>query len=211
MEPRVIRAIIEVGQRLYEKEMVNCYEGNLSVMKDGLLYITAGKVDKAALRDEQVCVLTGEGRQVSGTGPPSSELSMHQAVYQIRGEAGAVIHAHPPFLTAYALCGMPVESRATPEFIAHFGGRIRIARYGRPGTAAVVEDALDILREDDIVLLANHGTLSYGMTLEDAFYRLEAAESIAKNLSVARRIGCEAPLPEDECDFIINLYKNRRR
>ncbi|MCL1854963.1 MAG: class II aldolase/adducin family protein [Clostridia bacterium] len=211
MDLLIVRAIMTIGRRLYEKEMVNYHEGNLSVMKDGLIYITAGKADKAALREDQVCVLDGGGRQVFGAGPPSSELMMHRKVYEARGQTGAVIHAHPPCLTAYALCGKPVESRAAPEFIAHFGGCIRVAAYGRPGTPAVVEDALNILTRDDIALLANHGALAYGATLEEAFYRLETAERVANNLSLARRLGGEAPLPEGEPGFFEEMYANRRR
>ena len=210
MNQNIIKAIVMASKWLYDKEMVNSLEGNISIKSDGLLYITPGRVNKSTLSEKQVCVIDNNDSQIFGSDAPSSELMMHQAVYEIRGGSGAVIHSHPPCLTAFALCGVPVESRATPEFIAYFGGCIKVAKYGRPGTLEVVEDALRILKEDDIVLLANHGVLSYGANIEDALNLLEAAEGIAKNLCIARMIGKDIPIPNEEFDFFLNMYTSRK-
>ena len=106
-----IEDVIRVSKRLDGKGLVNAFEGNISVLKDGLIYITPSGKSKETLTPDKICVVDEDGNQLSGVFKPSSEIKMHQAVYKMRDDIGGIVHAHPAFLTAYAMCGIPIRSR----------------------------------------------------------------------------------------------------
>jgi len=197
IDPAAINEIIESGRRMEEKGMMNSFEGNISVRKNGLIYITPTNKSKALLTPNQIAVLDGDGNQIAGDFKPSSEFLMHSGVYEIREGIGAVAHCHSPYLTAYAICQKELTSDCYPEFMMHFK-EIKVAPYGAPGTKDIYEGAKEILKNHYVVLLANHGVLAIGSTALMACNRLEAAEAAAKIMSIARSIGTPAALPEAE-------------
>lgn len=133
---------------------------------------------------------------------------MHLETYLIRDDIGGVVHCHPPFLTAHALTGKPVATRAYPEMMGNFGV-FEVAPYGRPGTEKILKGAIPILRRRDIVLLGNHGVIAVGKTITDAMNRIEAAEAIAKTLFLADALGRQQDLSESECAFFFSLSDRR--
>lgn len=196
--------VIRCAKRLDDKGMVNAYSGNISLVHEDLMYITPTGKGKDNLTEEMIAVLDASGNQVSGIFRPTSETPMHRRVYKIRENIGGVIHTHAPYLTAYALCNKAVETRAYPEMMGNFGN-FSVAPYGRPGTDEIIKGAVPILEKRDIVLLGNHGAISVGKTLEDALWKMEAAEAIAKTLFIAEHLGGQAALPDDECAFFFSL------
>jgi len=207
MDRDAILEIIRVGKKLDEKGLVNSFEGNISIKKNGLIYITPTGKDKASLTEEMVAIIDSDGNQVGGSCKPTSELPMHTDTYEIRDDIGAVVHAHPPYLTAYSLCNMPVETRAYPEMMGNFT-RFECAPYGRPGTSAILEGAIPILKYSNIVVLGNHGVLVVGKDAEEAMNRAIAAEAIAKTLFLTKQLGLPCDLPDSECDFFFSLNGN---
>lgn len=129
---------------------------------------------------------------------------MHTETYTIRKDIGAVVHAHPAYMTAYALNNKNVETRAYPEMMGNFT-RFHCAPYGRPGTNQILAGAIPILQKHDIVLLGNHGVLTVGSTITDAMNKMEAAEAITKVVFLAEQIGTVANLPDEECNFFFSL------
>lgn len=205
MDIQAIKDVIKVAKRLDEKQLVNAFEGNVSICRDGYLYITPSGKNKSFLTEEMIAVFDAQGNQVSGIFPPSSELKMHRAVYKMRGNIGGVIHAHAPCLTAYAICGKPLETKAYAEMLWDHK-RIEVCPYGRPSTDDIyagVKPILDMGR--DVLLLANHGVLSVGEDVFAAMNKLESVENAAKISIYAKMIGEPAELPEEEIDALLAM------
>jgi L-fuculose-phosphate aldolase len=200
-----VNDVLAVAKRLDEKVLANAYEGNVSLKRDGLLYITpAGKV-KGWLTEEMICVIDVQGRQVFGEFAPSSELKMHTAVYAMRGDIGGIVHAHPPYLTAYAMCGMPFVNKAHAEMLWDHKV-IEVAPYGRPGSEEIYAGIRPILEKGkDVLLLANHGALAVGKTVFDAQNKMESVENAAMITAIAKQIGPLAQLPDDEVQALLDM------
>ena len=204
IEKKYIQEVIECARRLDQKGMVNGFEGNISTRHNGLIYITPTGMSKATLTEDMIAVVDENGIQIAGSFRPTSELPMHMDAYAVRDDIVGVIHTHAPFLTAHALCNIPVETHAYPEMMGNFG-RFEVAPYGRPGTDAIFEGAVSILKKRDVCLLGNHGAISVGTSLVDAMNKMEAAESIAKTLFIARMMGKAVDLSDEECAFFFSL------
>lgn len=202
-----IQEVIDVAKRLDEKGLVNAFEGNISIKRDGYLYITPSGKSKVTLTPDKICVFDEEGNQVSGIYGPSSELKMHRAVYEMRENIGGIVHAHPAFLTAYAMCGKPLESKCHAEMIWDHKV-IEVAPYGRPGSDEIYAGVKPILDKGrDLLLLANHGVLSVGTDVFAALNKLESVENAAKILTIAKVIGDGkyADLPDEEVQVLMSL------
>jgi L-fuculose-phosphate aldolase len=171
-----------------QKNLVNTYEGNLSIKYDGKVLITPTGKSKASLTPDMIAVVDEKGNQIEGQCRYSSELRMHTAAYRLRPDANAVIHSHAPYLTCFALNNEPIETKAYPEMINLFG-KIPVVPYGTPGTEEVVAELGPHIQQSKVVLLANHGVLAVGSDLYDAFNLTQAAESIAYILTLAHNRG----------------------
>lgn len=193
----VIKEIIDVAKRMDEKTLVNTYEGNISIKKDDLIYITPTQRSKASYTDEMIAVIDEDGNQISGECKPSSEFPMHKNVYSMRNDINAIIHCHSPYLTAHALCNKPLFCRSYPEMISLLKD-VPIAPYGKPGTDEIYQGIKPLIQERNLILLANHGVLCVGPNVFTALNRLEAGEAIAKVLTIAESIGTPIDLPEYE-------------
>ena len=195
VDVKAIQEVIAVAKRLDDKGLVNAFEGNVSINRGHWIYITP----------EMICVIDEKGNQVSGIYEPSSELKMHRAVYKMRDNIGGIVHAHPVFLTAYAMCRKPLESKAHAEMIWDHK-KIEVAPYGRPGSDEIYAGVKPILDKGrDVLLLANHGVLSVGESVFAALNKLESVENAAKILTVAKLIGNTADLPDEEVQVLLNL------
>lgn len=205
VDVKAIQEVIAVAKRLDDKGLVNAFEGNVSIKRGDWLYITPSGKSKATLTPEMICVIDEKGNQVSGIYEPSSELKMHKAVYKMRDNIGGIVHAHPVFLTAYAMCGKSLESKAHAEMIWDHK-KIEVAPYGRPGSDEIYAGVKPILDKGrDVLLLANHGVLSVGESVFAALNKLESVENAAKILTVAKLIGNTADLPDEEVQVLLNL------
>ena len=210
MDRELINQVLAVAKRLDEKNLVNAFEGNISAKKDGIVYITPTGKNKAFLTEEMIAVINEKGEQIGGNCKPTSELPMHLETYGIREDIGGVVHCHPTFLTAHAICNRPVETKGYPEMMANF--RIfEVAPYGRPGTEKILKGAIPIFAHSDVVLLGNHGVLSVGRTVEDAMNKVEAAEAITKALYYANALGHPLDLSPDECKHFYDIYDSKYR
>jgi len=192
--------IVKVAHRMDEKGLVNAYEGNISVRSDGLLYITPSGQNKAWLTTEQI----------DGTLKYSSELPMHIAAYDKRkaGGIGGVIHCHATYLTAYAVCRKPLECRYYPEHVIAFD-KIPVAPYGTPGTDEIHEGIGDLFETSDIVLLANHGILAVGPTVEDALATVEAAEHSAQLYATCKMVGSPVDITGGQYETLVRMHAER--
>ena len=195
----VFAEIIDIGAKMEENKLVNSAEGNISIKRDGLLYITPSRHSKKTLTNDVIAVIDEDGNQIWGSMKPSSETPMHRAAYGIHEGTNAVIHCHAPYLTAYAICNMPLKFDCHPELICHLKD-IPCAPYGRPGTEDILNKAREALKDRYLCLLGNHGVLAVASSLEKCYHRVETAESVARLMTLVKQIGTPVPLPESELE-----------
>ncbi len=205
MDKKAIQELLTVCQRLDSRGLVNAFEGNVSIRRDGLIYITPTSTNKAFLNEDLICVLDEKThKQVAGLKPPSSEMLLHTRAYETRPDAYGVVHCHPTMLTAYSLCRKPIVSRAYPEMIGNFK-IIPCAPYGRPGTTAIFDVAEEYVKKHDVILLGNHGILAVGDDVMAAMNKVEAAEAIAHVLYYAENMKSPiVDLDDDEVQMFLD-------
>jgi L-fuculose-phosphate aldolase len=190
--------IVEVGRRLYARGYVASNDGNISVRLDEQRLLTTPKsVSKGFMAPEMMCVVDLDGRKLAGERDPSSELKMHLEVYRNRPDVKAVVHAHPPLATGFAVAGVALDRAVLPEVITTLGS-IPIAAYSTPSTQELPDAVRQYIKAHDGLLLANHGALTVGHELFAAYYKMETIEHFATISLVARLLGGERLLSQDE-------------
>ena len=194
-----IRAdMVEVGRRLYARGYVASNDGNISVrLGDGRFITTPTGVSKGFMTPDMMVVVDDTGKKVSGDREASSELPMHLEVYRNRPDVQAVVHAHPPLATGFAVAGIPLTRAVLAEVVTTLGS-IPIAEYGTPSTKELPDAIRKYIKAHDGMLLANHGAVTCGRDVMNAYYKMETIEHFAKISLVARMLGRENLLSRDE-------------
>jgi L-fuculose-phosphate aldolase len=204
-EDQIRRDIVEVGRRLWEREYVASNDGNISVRLDDRRLITTPKnVSKGFMTTDMMVVVDLGGRKISGEREASSELKMHLQVYRDRPDVRAVVHAHPPTATGFAVAGIPLDRAVLAEVVTTLGS-IPIAEYATPSTDELPAACSKYLKAHDGLLLANHGALALGPDLFTAYYRMETIEHFAKISLVTRMLGREHLLSREEVQRLQGL------
>jgi L-fuculose-phosphate aldolase len=195
----VMEEILEVGKRLYNKGFVASNDGNISVrLGDGRIMITATGVCKGDLTADDILITDEEGNLLMGDKKPTSEIKMHLAVYKKRSDVNAIVHAHPPKTTAFAVAGLNLDKLTLPEVVFSLGS-ISFAEYGTPSTQQLPDEISKVITNSDAVILANHGALTVGANVMDAYFKMETLEHFAGITIYARQLGGERELsPEQE-------------
>ncbi len=197
-DERIRADIVEVGRRLYERGFVASNDGNISVRLDDARLITTPKsVSKGFMTPDMMVVVDYDGKKVSGDRDPSSELPMHLEIYRNRPDVNAVVHAHPPTATGFAVAGIPLTRAVLAEVVTTLGS-IPIAEYGTPSTAELPEAVRKYIKAHDGMLLANHGAVTCGASVMNAHFKMETIEHFAKISLVARLLGREHLLSREE-------------
>lgn len=202
MNPR--RTLIELGRRLWERRLVSGTDGNLSLrLGDNRILATASGVPKGHLGDEDLVELSLDGKvRGRGRAKPSSEIKMHLMAYRVRPDIAAVLHAHPPHATAFAAAGIGITACVLPEIIVSLGS-VPLVPYATPSTVEVPEAVARFLPGADALLLENHGALTLGRDLFEAYYRMESIDQAAQILINARLLGGPSPLSNAEVDKLM--------
>jgi L-fuculose-phosphate aldolase len=197
--------IVEVGRRMYARGYTASNDGNISVRLGGdRLLMTPKSVCKGFMTPEMMCVTDLDGRKLQGDRDPSSEMLMHLEVYRHRPDVQAVVHAHPPTATGFAVAGIPLDRAVLAEVLTTLGS-IPIAAYATPSTKELPEAVRKYIKAHDGMLLANHGALTVGGDLYGAYYKMETIEHFAKISLVARLLGRENLLSRDEVNRLQGL------
>jgi L-fuculose-phosphate aldolase len=182
--------------------------GNLSVRLDEhRLLVTPTGMSKYLLTAADMVIVDLHGRLLDGTRKVTSEISMHLAVYQNREEVRAVIHSHPPIATAFACAGRALDEMLCQEAVMTLGV-VPLAEYATTGTDEVAASLAPFIPEHDAILMANHGVVSYGRSLLDAFLKMETVEHLAHVELVANQLGSARPLRTDQVE---QLYLAKAR
>lgn len=188
-----------VGKLLYDRGYVAANDGNLSMKTapDRLL-VTPSGVSKGRLTPDMLLVTDLEGNVLEGNRHPSSETKMHLAVYRGRPDVGAVVHAHPPVSTAFAVCRRGMETPYLSELVTGLVAVPCTPSFAMLSTDEVPRSVEPYLADHCAVLLANHGALTWGEDLWEAFDRMETVEHTAKILLNAQMLGDPVALTQEE-------------
>ena len=198
-------AIVEVGRRLYARGYTASNDGNISVRLDrDRLLMTPKSVCKGFMSPDMMCITDLDGKKLAGERDPSSEMQMHLEVYRQRPDANAVVHAHPPIATGFAVAGIPLDRAVLAEVVTTLGS-VPIAEYATPSTKELPAAVRKYVKAHDGMLLANHGALTLGTDLFGAYYKMETIEHFAKISLVARLLGGERLLSRQEVDRLQGL------
>ena len=174
-------------------------DGNISVkVGEDRLLITPSGVSKGRMTPEMLLVTDLDGNVLEGDRHPSSEGKMHLEVYRGRPDVNAVVHAHPPVATAFAVCRRGLETPYLSELVAGLGQVPCTTSFAMLSTEEVPESVRPYLEDHNALLLANHGALAWGGDLWEAFDRLETVEHTAKIVLNAQLLGGGVPLTEEE-------------
>jgi len=184
--------IVEIGRRLYAKGLVAGNEGNVSARDGDRLYVTPGGACKGFLAQGDVVTTDLQGHPERG-GHATSEILMHVAVYRRRPDVRAVVHAHPPVATGFAVAAIALDRPVLAEPVVTLGP-VPVVPFGTPSTADLAERVADAIPSAHALLLANHGALTVGETLWRAWERMETLEQYARIALVARLLGASNEL-----------------
>jgi len=200
--------IVEFGRKMYNRNLVCGSSGNLSMRLDNNnILITGTDTHLGDLNSNDLVVIDPAGNIVSGIKKPSSEYRMHLLFYSLRHEINACCHAHPPYITAFAATGKKLSGGILPEIVLAVGP-IAHTDYAAPGTKAVPESMKPFASQHNAFILANHGGMTIGRTLDEAFNRMETVEHYAHIIYIAAQLGEPMPLTNDELRRLEKI-KNR--
>lgn len=183
--------ILQAMERIYRYRMTTTSGGNLSIREpNGDVWITPARVDKGSLTRADIVLVRADGT-LEGRHPPSSELPLHRAIYQARPGIHGIVHAHPVALVAFSLVHQVPNTRLFHQ-AWHVCGEPGFAPYALPGTAALGASVAGAFAKDhDCVILENHGVVTAGENLQQAFRRFETFEFTGKTIIKARLLGRE--------------------
>lgn len=200
--------LLEMSRRAYGQALFAGTSGNLSIYdrESGLMLITPSSVPYETMEKDDLVLMKLDGEVVEGTNRPSSEWRMHAVIYQEKEVVSAILHTHSPYATSFA-----VNKQEIPviliEMVPFLGGSVPVAEFALPGTESVGEEAVKALAGRNACLMANHGVLAVGTTLEQAHIRAVYVEDAAKIYSLALSNGETYEVPEKFVQIMLNRNK----
>ncbi|MFC4698465.1 class II aldolase/adducin family protein [Enterococcus aquimarinus] len=214
MNEQLIREkICDVCNKMWQLGWVAANDGNVSVKLDKNTFLcTPTGVSKSFITPDKLIKIDQNANIIEAQGDyrPSSEIKMHLRVYQERPDVGAVVHAHPPVATGFALAHVPLDSYSLIENAIVIGS-VPITPFGVPSTNEVPEAIAPYLAEHDVLLLEYHGALAVGSDIITAFYRMESLELVAKTTFYARMLlggKQEEEIPREKLETLFEMRKN---
>jgi L-fuculose-phosphate aldolase len=195
-------AMVQVCHALAARQLIAGQDGNVSarIGPDRLLVTPAG-FSKATLDPDDLVEVSLSGAPLAGRNRPSSELGLHLTAYEMRSDIGAVVHAHPVTATAFTLVGEAIPDGVLAELMLTTG-KIALAPYAQPGTAELGKCVAPLFQTHDVVLLAHHGAVALGRTLNEAHFAMESLEHGAQMIHLARQLGSVVTLDSAACEAL---------
>jgi L-fuculose-phosphate aldolase len=208
MEERELReAICDVGRRLHDREFVAAWNGNISARLTGASFLcTPTMCSKGRLRAEELCVVDADGGILHGPRARTSEILLHLSIYRHRPDVHAVVHSHAPHATAFAVAGEPIPTGVLAE-AEYFLGVVPTVPYTLPGTQAFADSIVPYLDRTCALILANHGIVTFGSTLELAWGYTEVLDAYCRILLLSRSLGPPRRLADAEVAELLELKR----
>src|SRR5262245_20317197 len=206
-EYKLKEQICEIGRRVYAKGFAAANDGNITVrLNDKELLCTPTMISKGFIKPDDICKVDYDGKQPAGKRKRSSEVLLHLSVYKHRPDIHAVVHCHPPHATAFAVAHEPIPKCILPE-VEVFLGEVPTAIYETPGNNKFAETVLPYVKNCNTILLANHGTVTFGKDLEQAYFNSEIIDAYCKILILAKQLGPINYFSEEKTRELLALKK----
>jgi len=200
--------IVRIGQLVHQKGWVAANDGNISIRLDReRVRCTPTGVSKRLMHADDRVIVDMKGNKILGGKEGTSEIAMHLAVYDLRQDVHAVVHAHPPVATGFATAGRALNLALLPEVVIGLGC-VPLASYGLPGTPELTEPLMPLIPKYDAIMMGNHGVVCYGVDIQKAYFRMETVEHFARIALVAELLGGPKVLPRLE---VQKLFESRSR
>ena len=197
--------ICEIGRRVYEKGFAAANDGNISIrVGDNEVLCSPTMICKGFMKPEDICAVDLDGNQIGGTRKRTSEILLHLTIMKHRPDVKSVVHCHPPHATAFAVAGEPIPQCVLPE-VEVFMGEVPIAPYETPGGQKFADTVLPFLESTNTIILTNHGTVSFGDSLEDAYWKTEILDAYCRILLLAKQLGPIQYFSERETRELLEL------
>ena len=202
---KIKQEICDIGDRIYKKGFAAANDGNISYRaSEKEIVCTPTGVCKGFLKPEDLCVVDMEGKQISGKRKRTSEIMLHIAIMKARPEIKSVVHCHPPHATAFGIAREPVPQCVLPE-VEIFLGDVPITKYEIPGGMDFANTILPFVAKSNVIILANHGTVSYGETVERAYWWTEILDAYCRILMLSRGLVRVNYFSEPEAQALLDL------
>lgn len=186
---KIKQDICEIGRRLYNKGFAAANDGNITVrISDNEVLCTPTMHSKGFLKPDDISTVDMTGKQLSGRKKRSSEALLHLEIYKNRSDIKSVVHCHPPHATAFAIAREPIPQCVLPE-VEVFLGDVPITKYETPGGQAFADTIIPFVQKTNVIILANHGTVSYGVDVEQAYWWTEILDAYCRMLMLAKSLG----------------------
>ncbi|MBI3794858.1 MAG: class II aldolase/adducin family protein [Nitrospinae bacterium] len=200
--------IVAIGKMIHARGWISSTDGNMSIkISEDRILTTPTGVHKGFMEEDDLILVDMDGKKVSGSRNPSSEIALHLACYKNRPDIGAVVHAHPTLCIAFSVAGIQLAQCLLPEVIFTLGS-IPTADYAAPTTQDVPKSIEKVIKEYDAVILERHGSVTIGKTIFDAFYTLERMEHVAEITYHARALGNARPLSGAQVDELLKIRES---
>lgn len=205
---KIKEEICEIGRRLYRKGFAAANDGNISYrLNENEVLCTPTMHSKGFLKPDDICLVDMEGKQLAGRKKRSSEVLLHLAIYKERSDIKSVVHCHPPHATAFAIAREPIPQCVLPE-VEVFLGDVPMTRYETPGSQKFADTILPVVKDTNVIILANHGTVSFGESVEQAYWWTEILDAYCNMLMMARGLGKVNYFTEKEERALLDLKNN---
>lgn len=196
--------LCDICHCMWQQGWVAANDGNVSaLLEDGRILCTPSGVSKREITPDMIICVNREGNVLEGSRKVSTELPMHLRCYAERDDVRAVVHAHPPMSTTFAVADKPLDDYAMIESICILGS-VPVAPYAVPGTDEVADTIAPLIKNHDALLLRAHGAITVGVDLRTAYYRMETLEHIAKITLLSKLLGGAKDLPMPQIQQLID-------
>jgi len=199
--------ICEIGRRVYNKGFAAANDGNISYrIGPNEVLCSPTMICKGFMKPDDICMVDLDGNQLAGIKKRTSEILLHLTIMKERPDVRAVVHCHPPHATAFAVAREAIPQCVLPE-IEVFMGEVPLAPYETPGGQAFADTVKPFLLATNTIILTNHGTVSFGKTLEEAYWKTEILDAYCRILILSKQLGGITYLNEKESRELLDLKK----
>ena len=203
----LVQEFVNVCHKVYEKGYVSAYDGNISVRKSANTFlITRSGICKGEVTKDDLLEIDNDGKIITGSGKISTENKLHLYVYSKRKDVNSVVHCHPTYASAFAVHGEGLTKHILPEVILTLG-KVPLCEYATPSTDDLPKTLQQFIEHSWALLLANHGAVTLGKDLKDAYYKMEKLEHSAKIIFLARLLGGEKELHIEKVQELLKISK----
>ena len=204
-ESKLKQEICEIGRRLYARGYAAGNDGNISYrLSDNVVLCTPTRICKGFMKPEDICTVDMQGKQTSGKRKRTSEVLLHLEIYNADPSVKSVVHCHPPHATAFGVARVDIPSCILPE-VEIFLGVVPRAEYETPGGEEFAKTVRPFIGKANTVVLSNHGTVSWGASVEQAYWHTEILDSYCRILLLAKQIGNVERLPASKVNELLDL------